>query len=64
MNLTLLYDRMETAGVTVDGLADKIGMPKSTLYRKLNSDNLSVSEAKQIVDALGLSNRDTLLIFF
>lgn len=64
MNLSLLTERIESAGITLGKLADRIGVPRSTFYRKIKEDDLTCEEAKLIAHALNLSNRDTILIFF
>lgn len=52
-------------GMNIEELANKLGIDRSTLYRKLGSQGkLSIEEAQAIVKELDLSNEQALQIFF
>ncbi len=52
--------------LSIEDLATKIGVDKSTIYRKIasNGDNFTVGEAKRIAEILDLSAEDSAQIFF
>lgn len=61
----LLKAEMVKQNVHVEELAEKIGMTKSALFRRMNgSVDFSVKEAKKIKNALKLTGDQTLQIFF
>lgn len=66
INMNKLKGKMVEKDVTTEMLAEKLGMSRSTLYRKLsnNGDTLFVKEANIIVDALGLTSEEATSIFF
>lgn len=65
MNILKLKGRMVENGFNVETLAEKIGIDRSSLYRKLNnSEKITIGEAKRIKDALDLSEDDATAIFF
>lgn len=65
MNIAMLKKKIDERGINVETLAKKIGINRSTMYRKLNSDiNTTVAEAIKIKDALGLTNEEARSIFF
>lgn len=66
VNMNKLKGKMVEKDVTTEMLAEKLGMSRSTLYRKLsnNGDTLFVKEANIIVDALGLTSEEAMSIFF
>lgn len=65
MNNAMLKEKIKERGINVETLAEKIGIDRSTMYRKINSDiNTTVAEAIKIKDALGLTNEEARLIFF
>lgn len=51
-------------GMSAMKLAEKIGMNRVTLYRKLISGKFERSEIVKIRDVLGLTDEDMLRIFF
>ena len=56
---------MVEAGYRVSDLAKATGMDESTLYRRFKSpDQFRVYEVRAIQTAIGLSNNETLYIFF
>lgn len=66
ININMLKGKTIEKGMTISELAEKIGFDKSTLYRKLknNGDTLLVKDANKIVEVLGLSQEETVAIFF
>lgn len=65
MNVKMLKDKISERGMNVETLAAKIGIDRSTMYRKLNFDiSTTVAEAIRIKDALGLTNEEARSIFF
>ena len=64
MNIQKLKGKMVEKGYSVDALALKIGVDRSTLYRKLNKgENITLKEAGKIKTALNLSDEDAAVIF-
>lgn len=65
-NVKKLRGKMVEKNITIESLAKKLGMNRSTLYRKLNNDAdmLLVKEANAIVTELGLSADEAMAIFF
>lgn len=65
MNVQMLKKKIKDKGYNVERLAEKIGIDRSTLYRKLNCDvPTTVKEAVMIRDVLGLTNDEAKYIFF
>ncbi|WP_042266776.1 helix-turn-helix domain-containing protein [Clostridium perfringens] len=54
VNLNKLKLKIFENGMNVSQLAEKIGMDRSTLYRKFqkNGDNISIKEANLMVETL------------
>lgn len=65
-NVKKLRGKMVEKNITIENLAKRLGMNRSTLYRKLNNDadTLLVKEANAIVTELGLSADEAMAIFF
>lgn len=64
MNKTELEVSMLRKGVNVAKLAEKIGMNRITLYRKMASGKFERSEIIKIRESLGLTEAEMLRIFF
>jgi len=66
VNINKLKGKIVERELTVEKLADCIGLDKSTLYRKLNSngDSFSIKEADAIAIALRLTQGEANAIFF
>ena len=66
VNVNLLKARLVERGMNFADLAKLMGINRSTLYRKLKNGgkNLLIGEANAIVQGLGLSAQDAMLIFF
>lgn len=64
MKLNLLKGKIVEKGYNVEQLAEKIGMDRATLYRKLNNfDKFTVGDAVRIKEALGLTAKEASDIF-
>lgn len=65
-NINKLRGKIVENGLTIEQLATEIGVDRSTMYRKMNSngDNFSVKEACLIVEVLKLSKNEAVAIFF
>ena len=61
-----LRARMVEADISVQELAEKIGMDKSTLYRRIsgNGEDFTIHEIDDIKTALQLSSSEATQIFF
>lgn len=61
-----LRARMVEAGVSVQELAERIGMDKSTLYRRIsgNGEDFTIHEIDDIKTALRLDSSEAVQIFF
>ena len=64
MDLNKLKGKIVEKGWNVEKLAEYIGVDRSSMYRKLNNfEKITIGEAKQIKDALDLSNAEASSIF-
>jgi predicted transcriptional regulator len=67
INTEKLLQTIKDKKSTIPELATAIGMDKSTLYRKINEDvscGITVKEANNIVNFLGLTKDEANSIFF
>jgi len=66
MNVNKLKGKIVENETNITELAEKIGLDRSTLYRKLNTkgETLSIKEANQIVEVLNLTKEESISIFF
>ena len=66
VNVNKLKGKIVENGMTVTTLAEKIGMDRATLYRKLsnNEESMLVKDANAIVSAMNLTSEEALAIFF
>lgn len=66
VNVDKIHGRIRELKTNVVEVAGKMGIDKSTLYRKLanNGAGLTVKDAQQLVDILQLTDKEALLIFF
>lgn len=66
VNINKLKGRIIECGMNVEKVAEIIGMDKSTLYRKINSngENFTIKEADLIANALKLTYHEVNAIFF
>ena len=64
MDLNKLKGKIVEKGWNVEKLAEYIGVDRSSMYRKLNNfEKITIGEAKQIKDALDLTNAEASSIF-
>jgi plasmid maintenance system antidote protein VapI len=64
MKLNILKARIVEKGMNVETLAEKIGVDRTTLYRKLNNfDKFTIGDANRIKSVLELTNEEACLIF-
>ena len=64
MNINKLRGKIVENGMTVPELAARIGVDRSSLYRKLNNfEKITIGEAIKIKDVLGLDDGDACDIF-
>ena len=64
MNVNKLKGKIVERGENVEVLADKIGVDRATMYRKLNSfEKVTIGEASRINAALGLTSEEATEIF-
>lgn len=66
VNLNKLKLKIFENGMNISQLAKKIGVDKSTLYRKFqkNGDSISIKEANLMVKTLNLTVEEANSIFF
>ncbi len=66
VNVNKLKGKIIENGETVATLAEKIGIDRATLYRKLsnNGETMLIKDANKIVMALNLSKDEAMAIFF
>lgn len=66
MNVNKLKGRIVEKGLNIRIVAMKIGIDRSSLYRKLNNEGetLTIKEANKIVEILDLSPQEATDIFF
>lgn len=64
MNLNKLKGKIIEKGLNVETLAVRIGIDRSSMYRKLNNfEKITIGEAKKITAVLGLTNEEASSIF-
>lgn len=66
VNVNKLKGKIVERGMNVSELSSKIGIDRTTLYRKINSDgrNFTIEEADLISKELNLSCEEVNAIFF
>jgi plasmid maintenance system antidote protein VapI len=65
VNIPKLKAKLVEEGMNVETLAIKIGIDRSTLYRKLDGgEKITIGEAMKIKKALHLTNAEASAIFF
>lgn len=66
VNVNKLKGKIVERGLSVSALAEKIGIDKATLYRKIseNGDPLTIRDADKISEVLNLSKEEVNDIFF
>lgn len=64
MKLNKLKAKIVERGMNVETLAEKIGVDRSSLYRKLNNfEKITIGEANRIKAVLELTNEEASSIF-
>ena len=66
VNVDKLHGQIRELKMNIVEVAARLGIDKSTLYRKLakNGAGLTVRDAQLLVDILQLTDEEALLIFF
>ena len=61
----LLRSKIEDRRTTVSEIAEKMGVDKATLYRRIaNSETFTIGEVGKITNILNLSHDEAVSIFF
>lgn len=65
MNILKLKGKIVEKGMTNTNFAEKIGLPYTTFYRRLenNGKDFTIGEVERIVNALGLTQNEAIEIF-
>ncbi len=66
VNVNRIHAKLKELSITVEDVAKRMGIARSTLYRKLNNSGagLSVKDAQSLIDILQLTQQEALDIFF
>ena len=64
VNINMLKGKIIENGLTVEKLANKLGINKSTLYRKFSQDGGSISIKEAYLIAKELNSEESMSIFF
>jgi DNA-binding Xre family transcriptional regulator len=66
VNINKLKGKIVERGLTIGSLAEKMGIDRSTLYRKINNDGVmfTIKEANLICSILELDAQEATAIFF
>lgn len=64
MNINKLKGKIVENGMKIETLAERIGIDRSSMYRKLNNfEKITIGEANKIKAVLNLSDEDATDIF-
>lgn len=64
MNVNKLKGKITEKGLSVEKLAQQIGVDRSSLYRKLNNaEKITIGEATRMKDVLEMTPEEATLIF-
>ena len=64
MNVNKLKGKIAEKGLSIEKLAQKIGVDRSSLYRKLNNaEKITIGEASRMKDVLEMTPEEATLIF-
>jgi plasmid maintenance system antidote protein VapI len=64
MDMLKLKGKIVESGMNVETLAERIGVDRSSLYRKLNNfEKITIGEASKMKVALGLTDDEAVNIF-
>lgn len=65
VNVNKLKGKIVEKGMNVETVAERIGVDRSSLYRKLNNfEKITIGEARKLKDVLELSDAEASAIFF
>ena len=65
MDVNKLKGKIVEKGMNVETVAERIGVDRSSLYRKLNNfEKITIGEANRLKDVLALSDEEANVIFF
>ncbi|TAH62235.1 MAG: XRE family transcriptional regulator [Gottschalkiaceae bacterium] len=66
VNVNKLKGKIVEKELTIEKLAERIGLDRSTLYRKISNDGetFTIREANLICNELGLTGKEATAIFF
>ncbi|MCX7772940.1 MAG: helix-turn-helix transcriptional regulator [Clostridia bacterium] len=66
VNINKLKGKIVEKGMSIEKIAEKMGIDRATLYRKLNANggNITIKDADKIALALDLSPSEAAAIFF
>ncbi len=64
VNVNKLRGKIVENGLNVEKVATRLGMNRSTLYRKMKDGDFTIGEARAICEILNLSIEDAVAIFF
>lgn len=66
MNTRLIREKIKEKGLSIEELANRMSIDRSTLYRKLQDDGetFKVSEMKRLISTLELTSDEVNRIFF
>lgn len=65
VNVNKLKAKIVEQGLNVETTAERAGINKATLYRRLNNpEEITIGEADALVSALSMSFSDAVAIFF
>lgn len=65
MDVNKLKGKIVEKGMNVETVAERIGVDRSSLYRKLNNfEKITIGEANKLKEVLALSDEDANTIFF
>ena len=63
IDINKLNGKIVEKGTTKEAIADKIGVDRSTFYRRLKTSKLLIRDIHIMCDILGLSDEEALAIF-
>lgn len=65
VNVNKLKGKIVEKGLTVEEVANQIGIDRSSLYRKMNEpDKITIKDANQLVEVLEITGQEAVAIFF
>lgn len=63
VDVNKLNGKIAERRTTKEQIADKIGVDRSTFYRRLNSSTLRLSDVHKMCEYLGLTDQEAISIF-